>query len=75
MSIRPRVGRWRLLVEKGIDLIVVLAEDLAMIGIGCHPLEAVNEDLDRGADVFVFVESKNAVLFALLNQVCRRGPG
>ena len=63
------------LVEKGIDLIVVLAEDLAVVGIGGHPLETVDENLDGGTDVLVLVQGEDAVLLALLYQIGGRNPG
>jgi len=62
-------------VEKGVDLVVVLAQDLAVVCVGCHTLQAVNQDFDGRADVLVFVQRKDAVLLALFHQVPCRRPG
>jgi hypothetical protein len=77
-SIRPQGrigGGGQGLVEEGVDLVVVLAEDLAVVGIGGHPLETVDEDFDGGTDVVVLVQGEDAVLLALLYQIGGRYPG
>ncbi len=38
---------------EGVDLVVLLAEDQGVVGVGGVALHAVNEDFDGGTDVFV----------------------
>ena len=38
-------------MDEGIDLVILLPEDLGMIRIGCHTLNAVNQDLLKGKDI------------------------
>jgi len=63
------------LVEECVDLVVVLAQDLTVVGVCGHPLQSVDEDFDGGADVIVLVKGGNAVLLALLHQIGRGRPG
>ncbi len=68
-------GGGQRLVEEGVDLVVVLAQDLAVVCVGCHALQSVNQDFDGGTDVLVLVQRQNAVLLTLLHQVPCRRPG
>jgi len=63
------------LVEECVDLLVFLAQDLRVIGICGHSLQAVGEDFDCRADVIVLVKGGNSVLLALLHQIGRGRPG
>jgi hypothetical protein len=46
-----------------------LAENLRVVGVGGHTLQAVGEDFDGGADVLVLVEGRDPVLSTLHHQV------
>ncbi len=61
---RVGAGGQRLL-EEGHDLIVAAAQDHGVVHIGGHPFQAVHENLDHGADVFVDVQGVEAVLLTL----------
>ena len=66
--LRGVAGGGQRAVEEGEDLFVGLAEDERVVGVGGHPLQAVDDDLDGGKDVRVAVLALHAVLAPLRHQ-------